>query len=205
MSNIRDMIRELARGDGDAYGVICTVDSVDVEARTVDCTPIDESAPLLGVNLQANQGSRWGIVAIPRVGSYVVVGFIWEGRAGVVLLADDIERVEIVTAEDKSRVTVDDESVRINVGEETSAELTGDGVVFNGGSLRGLVKITELEDNLNQLKRYVETLKSATSTGLNAVGAAMAANGATGAGAFDGAMAAASISFKDMENEKVKQ
>ena len=59
MSNIKDLIRELAKGDGEAYSLVCTVDSVDKEARTVDCTPVDEGAPLLGVNLQANQGSSF--------------------------------------------------------------------------------------------------------------------------------------------------
>ena len=205
MSSIRDLIRELAKGDGEAYSVICTVDAVDKDARTVDCTPIDEGAPLLGVNLQANQGSSLGVVSFPRVGSYVVVGFVAGGSAGVVLLTDDIESMEITTAEDKSRAVIDDDGVRINVGEETSAELTADGIVLNGGSLGGLVILEKIKKNLDQLKKYAETMKSAVSSGLKAVGAGTAANGMTGASAFDGAMSSAIISFEDMENEKVKQ
>lgn len=205
MSNIKDLIRELAKGDGEAYGLICTVDSVDKEARTVDCTPIDEGAPLLGVNLQANQGSSFGVVSFPRAGSYVVVGFVAGGSAGVVLLTDDIESMEITTAEDKSRAVIDDDGVRINVGEETSAELTADGIVLNGGSLGGLVILEKINKNLDQLKKYAETMKSAVSSGLKAVGAGTAANGMTGASTFDGAMSSAIISFEDMENEKVKQ
>ena len=205
MSSIRDMIRELAKGDGEAYSVICTVDAVDKDARTVDCTPIDEGAPLLGVNLQANQGSSLGVVSFPRVGSYVVVGFVAGGSAGVVLLTDDIESMEITTAEDKSRAVIDDDGVRINVGEETSAELTADGIVLNGGSLGGPVILEKIKKNLDQLKKYAETMKSAVSSGLKAVGAGTAANGMTGASAFDGAMSSAIISFEDMENEKVKQ
>lgn len=205
MSNIKDLIRELAKGDGEAYGLICTVDSVDKEARTVDCTPIDEGAPLLGVNLQANQNGKVGVVSYPRVGSYVVVGFVADGSAGVVLLTDNIESVEITTAEDKSRAVIDDDGVRINVGDDISAELTADGIVLNGGSLGGLVILEKIKSNLDQLKKYVETMKSAVSSGLKAVGAETAANGTTGASAFDGAMASASINFEDMENEKVKQ
>ncbi|HJC17151.1 MAG TPA: hypothetical protein H9937_04200 [Candidatus Alistipes stercorigallinarum] len=205
MSNIKDLIRELAKGDGEAYGLICTVDSVDKEARTVDCTPIDEGAPLLGVNLQANQGSSFGVVSFPRVGSYVVVGFVAGGSAGVVLLTDDIESMEITTAEDKSRAMIDDDGVRINVGDDISAELTADGIVLNGGSLGGLVILEKIKSNLDQLKKYVETMKSAVSSGLKAVGMGTAANGATGATTFDGAMASAIINFEDMENEKVKQ
>ena len=205
MSNIRDLIRELAKGDIEVCSLICTVDAVDKEARTVDCTPIDEGAPLLGVNLQANQNGKVGVVSYPRAGSYVVVGFVADGSAGVVLLTDDIESVEITTAEDKSRAVMDDDGVRINVGDKTSAELTADGIVLNGGSLGGLVILEKIKDNLDQVKRYAETLKSAVSSGLKAVGAGTAANGTTGATAFDSAMGSASINFEDMENEKVKQ
>ena len=188
MNNIAEAIRKMAQGGRQTVSLICTVDAVDKEARTVDCTPIDESAPLLGVNLQANQDSKTGIVVYPRVGSYVVVGFVADGNAGVVLTTDDIESIE---------VAVKEEGTRLRVSE--------DGIEFNGGSLGGLVKIAELEDNLNQLKRYVETLKSATSAGIKAVGVSTAASGPTGATTFDGAMSSASINFKEMENEKVKQ
>lgn len=205
MNNIAEAIRRMAQGGRQTVSLVCTVDAVDKETRTVDCTPLDEGAPLLGVNLQANQGSKFGVVIYPRVGSFVVVGFVADGSAGIVLMTDDIESIEIVVSDKTSRVLIDEERVRIDVDRETSAELTKEGVVLNGGCLRGLVKISELEDNLNQLKTYVETLKSATSSGISAVGAAMGANGATGAGVFDGEMAAASISFKNMENERVKQ
>lgn len=178
----------MAQGGRQTVSLICTVDAVDKDARTVDCTPIDEGAPLLGVNLQANQESKFGVVIFPRVGSYVVVGFVADGSAGVVLLTDDVESIEMVVKDDN-----------------TSLKITEDGIVMNGGGLRGLVKIAELEDNLNQLKDYVEKLKSATSSGINAVGESSAASGKAGAAAFNLAMASASISFKDMENEKVKQ
>ncbi len=227
MSNISDIIRQLAQGGRQTVSLVCTVDSVDKDARTVDCIPLDEGAPLLGVNLQANQESTVGVVVYPRVGSFVVVGFIADGSAGVVLLTDDIESVEVVISDKTTAAVLDENGVRINVGDKvsagmstdgivcklageaesefTSAELNKNGIVFNGGTLRGLVKIEELEDNLNQLKQYVENLKSATSTGIKSVGAGTAASGPTGAGAFDAAMDSASINFKDMENKKVRQ
>ena len=178
----------MAQGGRQTVSLICTVDAVDKETRTVDCTPLDEGAPLLGVNLQANQESKFGVVVYPRVGSYVVVGFVADGSAGIVLMTDDIESIEMVVKDDN-----------------TSLKITEDGIVMNGGSLRGLVKIAELEDNLNQLKTYVEKLKSATSSGIKAVGESSSASGKAGAGVFDVAMESASISFKNMENEKVKQ
>ena len=53
MNNIKETIRQLAQGGRQSVSLVCTVDAVDKTARTVDCTPLDESAPLLGVNLQA--------------------------------------------------------------------------------------------------------------------------------------------------------
>lgn len=68
MGSIRDAIRQLAKSDGETVALVCTVDEIDKEARTVDCTPINEGAPLLGVNLQANQGSDFGLVIYPEKG-----------------------------------------------------------------------------------------------------------------------------------------
>lgn len=163
MNNIAESIRRMAQGCRQTVSLICTVDAVDKEARTVDCTPLDESAPMLGVNLQANQESKVGIVVYPRVGSYVVVGFIANGSAGVVLATDDIESIEIVVSDKTSRVLIDEERVRIDVDEETSAELTKDGVVLNGGSLGGLVKVEELTDRLNTIEKDINSLKQAFS------------------------------------------
>lgn len=142
MSNIREAIRRLAQGAMQTVSVVCTVDSVDRKARTVDCTPIDESAPLLGVNLQANQKSGFGIVAYPKVGSYVVVGFIADGAAGAVLLADEIESFELV---------IDD----------TKVEIDKDGIRLNGGALGGLVKVVELTGRLNAIEQDLNALKTA--------------------------------------------
>lgn len=79
-----------------------------------------------------------------------------------------------------------------------------DGTQFNDGSNGGLVKVQEAENNLNQIKDYLDIMKQAVSAGINAVGAAMSANGATGKTAFEAAMAAANINFSDMENKDVK-
>ena len=45
---LAEAIRRLAMTGSEIYCKVCTVDSVDEKARTVDCTPLDESAPLVG-------------------------------------------------------------------------------------------------------------------------------------------------------------
>lgn len=206
MNNIAEAIRRMAQGGRQTVSMICTVDAVDKEARTVDCTPIDEGASLLGVNLQANQDSTWGVVTYPRVGSYVVVGFVADGNAGIVLLTDDIESIEIVVSDTTSRVVIDEERVRIDVGEDTSAELTKDGVVLNGGELGGLVKVAELTSKINELidafNNHTHTLPSA----------AVSVTGSPSAQSNPAPITVPAITSKhtkvkrgDYENEKVKQ
>lgn len=206
MNNIAEAIRRMAQGGRQTVSLICTVDAVDKDARTVDCTPLDEGAPLLGVNLQANQNSKFGIVVYPRVGSYVVVGFVADGSAGVVLMTDDIESIEIVVSDKTSRVLIDEERVRINVDQETSAELTKDGVVFNGGSLGGLIKVEDFTVKINELidafNNHTHTLPSAT----------VAVTGSSSAQSNPAPIIVPAINSKhtkvkrsDYENEKVKQ
>ncbi len=142
MSDLRNIIRQLAQPDGETVALICTVDSVDKAARTIDCSPINEGAPLLGVNLQANQGADLGLCLFPEVGSYVVVGFVADGAAGVVLLTEKIESVDIVIG-------------------GTSVKIDNTAVTFNGGSLGGLVKVQELADRLNNIENDINALKSA--------------------------------------------
>ncbi len=203
MNNIADAIRRMAQGSRQTVSLICTVDAVDKEARTVDCTPIDESAPLLGVNLQANQDSRWGVVTYPRVGSYVVVGFVAEGSAGVVLMTDDIESIEIVVSDTTSRVLIDEEKVRIDVGEETSGELTKDGVLLNGGKLGGLIKVEELTSRINNIEEDINSLKD-----VFASWTAVSQDGGAALKAASGTWAGNKLTLTtrgDYENEKVKQ
>lgn len=162
--NIKEAIRQLAQGDNPTASLMCQVDAVDREARTVDCTPIDGSAPLLGVNLQANQASQFGIVAFPRTGSYVVVGFVAHGSAGVVLLTDDIESIEVVISDDSTRIVADEEGVHVQVGDTISAELTDTGVVFNGGDNGGLVQAAQLTQRINAIEQDINSLKQVFAT-----------------------------------------
>lgn len=203
MSGIAETIRKMAQGGRPTVSLMCTVDKVYKDTRTVDCTPLDEGAPLLGVNLQANQGSSFGVVSFPRVGSFVVVGFVAEGSAGVVLLTDDVESVEAVVSDKTTRAVLDEDGARIYVGEETSAELTADGVVLNGGKLGGSVKVEELTTRLNTIEKDINALKNVFSAWVVAPqdgGAALKGAASTWAG-----QSLTLTKREDYENEKVKQ
>lgn len=154
----------MAAAGAELYCKVCTVDAVDEKARTVDCTPIDEGAPLLGVNLQANQESEDGVVMFPAVGSFVVVAFT-EPSVGLVVLAEKVDKIVFKIA--KTSAELVDGQVDIAIQDNTTAKLTGDqidiavkdttvkmnseGFVINGGNLGGLIKIRELTDKINAL------------------------------------------------------
>lgn len=143
MSQIPSLLRQLSNTSClPACGIICTVDVVDAKTRTIDCTPLDESAPLLGVNLNAGQESAVGITLFPRVGSYVLVGLLSEGNAGAVLLTDDVERIEVVIGQGGMQLVIDEQ-----------------GVVLNGGKLGGAVKVETLTERLNTIERDLNQLR----------------------------------------------
>ena len=72
---LRDLIRAIVRNEfEETYGIACRVTEVredDVRGWVVDCEPINESATLLDVRLQANKGGQ--ILITPAVDSVVYV------------------------------------------------------------------------------------------------------------------------------------
>jgi hypothetical protein len=53
MSRISQAIFQFVVSQMEIYIKICTVDSVNETERTIVCSPVDETAQLTGVNLQA--------------------------------------------------------------------------------------------------------------------------------------------------------
>ncbi len=76
-------------------------------------------------------------------------------------------------------------------------------IIINNGENGGLLIDEKANNNLKAIKDFIETMKSAISTGFQSVGAGSSANGATGKAAFESALSGQSISFEDMKNDKV--
>lgn len=185
-NNISQIIKTLARQGQVPETIICTVTDVDTDARTVDCSPIDESAPILGVNLQANQGLASGIVLFPKVGSFVIVSMMHGGMGGCVIATEEVDKAEVVIG-------------------ESSIVLTEDGIVLNGGALGGLVKVEALTAKLNELIDTFNTHTHELPSG------AVAVSGTATAQANAAPITVPAITSKhakvargDYENEKVK-
>ena len=202
MSAIKNIIKQIATEGSTASLFVGTVSAVDSKARTVDVEPINEDAPVLGVNLQANQESTFGVVAFPKVGSYVVVGFVADGAAGVVLLTDEVESVEVAISGDTARISADKDGVRVLMGDDTSAELTKEGITLNGGGFGGTVKVGQLTERINAIEQDINDLKSVFSGWV-----AVPQDGGAALSAAAAAWSATPLELTqrgDYENEKVK-
>lgn len=165
--DLRQAIQQMAMSGAELYCKVCTVDAVDEDARTIDCTPIDEGAQLLGVNLQADQEQEVGVVQFPAEGSDVVVAFL-SANVAVVVLATEITKTILtigdtetvvednsVTLTTKSvSVEVKDKTVKIDV-DGTTVEFDGNTTTFNGGS-ETMANATDLKKQLEKMSKRID-------------------------------------------------
>lgn len=176
--NIADAIRQIVLGgDLELYFKVCKVDDVDEDARTIECTPLDEGAPLTGVNLQANQNGKDGVVLFPAKGSHVVVGFLNPAVACVVQTTEiskaivTIDQTEIVAetnsvmlCTEKMAVEIAKDTAEVKVNDRSVLRLEDGKATFNGGS--------ETMINGNELKTQLTTMSGRIDAIINAISSA---------------------------------
>jgi hypothetical protein len=177
MANLVEQIKEAAMRGERMYLSVCTVDKIDEQQRTIDCTPVDDGAQLLDVQLQANTSLKSGFVAFPEAGSEVIIGYIDPANAAM-LCASSIAKIEIAC----------------------------ENIVFNSGE-RGMVKIKELGDKLKALENKLNDHTHIVPTGGVSVTTAngAAANPAPiNIPAMSGKSAEFQSGYSDFEDEKIK-
>ena len=199
-STIRELVRRISGTDKPLFNFrLMEVVSVDGDL----CTAKIDEFEIPDIRLASIEGgSENGILITPTEGSIVVVADLSCGELRELVVVGYSEIASLRIRKEDTTVTLDGKAVDIKVGGSTVHVEDGK-IQFNGEDNGGLVKIEELRQSLQSLQTYCETMKEAVSAGINAVGAGTAANGATGAGAFDMAMASASIKIENMENPKV--
>ena len=94
MTKIAEHIRELADNGDEIYAKIGVVKSVNTKDRTCDVDPIDGSATIFGVRLQADINGSDGFLIVPVKGSHVIVNFL-NKNAAFVALTYDIDYVHL--------------------------------------------------------------------------------------------------------------
>ena len=136
MSEISEAIKQAAMRGTELYLKLCTVDSVNESARTIDCTPADGTAQLIDVSLQSITDESNGLLIVPKKGSFVTIGFLDRNNA-VVLLFSEIEKIVL------------------NVS---------DTIEINGGKNGGLVLSEKVKSELDTVIQRVNDIVSALTT-----------------------------------------
>lgn len=180
---IIESIRQL--GNADAFEIYTgEVESIDENKLTI-VVKLNDDVSIQDVRLKATIDGDKGFYVFPKKNSLVIIAQLDGGVEYCLLQASKIDKV-------------------IFKIDNTTFEADKNGIVINGGHNKGMVILDEIKHNLEELKKYVEQLKAATSAGIKAVNESTSASGTAGQAAFDVAMASASITFKNMENDKVK-
>lgn len=103
MSELIRTLKKATKGIDELYSIVGTVTARDHQARTVDVQPVNGDAEVFGVRLQAAPGASVGLLAIPAVGSEVVVTFL-NKATGFVALCSEVETYELVSGNTSMRL-----------------------------------------------------------------------------------------------------
>lgn len=175
------------------YSVVGKCKNISESDRTCDVEPLDGSAEILGVRLQASISSHKGVVFIPKDKSEVLVTFI-NKDTGFVSVYSEIAKVV--------GVLEDDGEVDLKV-KDTRLQMNKDGIVLNGGQLEGLPVLAKVVDRLNLIEKDINKAKLAftswTPTPQDG-GAALKGSAASWFG-----QQLQSTTKNDIKNDKVKQ
>lgn len=158
--------------------LVCTVDSVDKDNQTCDCSPIsgDAATSLPGVLLMAENDD--GLVVFPAVDSTVVVALSTRNDAYVFMYSEIDELLITISNGEGAKAT----KYNIKAGSQQ----------FNDGSFGGLVKITQLTTKLNNLITQLKAQLDLIATGI-----------AAGGGSYSPGTLS-QFSKTDYENDKIK-
>ena len=159
---------------GDQQAMVAEVSAVAPEDLT--CTLIDEGVEYYGVRLQPIVEGKEGLRLLPAVGS-IALAIRIEGGDLFVVMSSQYEAIGLKI-------------------EDTSLEVTKEGIAVDGGENGGMVKIEPLMQFLQNIYQDLQTLKSLLQTH------PVAGNGAPLAMVFQ--PQTNKPNRQDIENERVK-
>lgn len=155
--NISGVIKKISKSSDEVYAKVCEVLEVNTQETTVDVKPIDGTAEIFDVRLQA-ESETGGLVLIPKVGSMVLVVFLNKNNAAVVNTSE-IEKFSLVI--EPCTLEVDSEGFLLKKENETLKKLMADllkaikemNFTTNNGPTINLINIADfiaLENRFNQ-------------------------------------------------------
>lgn len=173
---ITEGIREITRtGEYEIYQGKVT--HVDDSLKTVDIE-LEPGLTIFSVRLRAAVTDDSGVYVLPSKDSWCVIARIEMGQDYTLLRASKIDAYYIKI-------------------DGMTLEVSKDAFTFNGGQLKGMVKIQDLVQKLNALENKVNQIVTWTGTHLHS------GNGAGTATPVTGSLATTKVS--DLENKKILQ
>jgi hypothetical protein len=138
-SKIGMSIRRIAKTDGSQRPVILPAKVEKVAGET--CTVTIDGLTVTDVRLRAVVNNNTEQLFIqPRAGSYVLVADLGDLRQLVVITYSEVEKIHVKIS-------------------DTTIDIDDDGVVFNNGGLKGLVKIEAMVEWMSKLHGDLTTLQ----------------------------------------------
>ena len=183
--NLQRLIEAIARkGQAPLLVTVGKVSNIDEDKRICDIT-IDDDLTLNNCRLNAIIDSYSNkLLIVPKDNS--MVAFIAIGgklTEPLVIAYSEIEKILLTIGE--SDILIEDGKIEMN-----------------GGNLGGLIKLQQLESNLDKLKKYVEDLATMASSAMAPMAALDGGASVTTFNTNWGATNAA-FSFEDMEDTKI--
>ena len=179
---IRNSIQELAgvKGADKVHLISATVLSVDETKRTCVVNAISGIGEQKIESVLLMTAIDDGMLLVPAIGSTVFVSYSTFNQPFVCLFSE-LQKVVFI------------------VGENT-LQLTSDGIMYNGGSLGGLVKVIDLTTKLNNLENKVNSLITAYNSHIHP-----ASSGTTSPTTTQVTGTLIPTQQNDIENIKIKQ
>ena len=136
------------------YAKICQVSAVNAGRKTIDAKPVDNTAEIFDIPLQADSAGG-GIVLYPKTGSMIALVFTSKTTA-IAIGYSEIERIGIKG--DKLNAV-------INLVEGT-IELDAEHIAMNGGGNGGLCITPELSAQLGKMTARIDGIIDAINNGV---------------------------------------
>lgn len=149
--SIRDILKQIIHDEFvEMYGVPCTVKSVDEDAKTCVCSPVNGDADFIDVRLQAHSGN--GVLIFPTVGSNVIVQPI-NTATGYLSMFSQVDSIQLLDGSFGGLIKISDlvgqlNSIENKVNDVISAlkTHTHTGVSTGGGTSGPSTAFTSITD-----------------------------------------------------------
>jgi hypothetical protein len=159
-NDLASAIRQLSDKNEEIYAKVCEVLSFDQLERTVDVKPIDASAEIFGVRLQADSDNG-GLVLAPKIGSFVLVVFL-NKNAALVVNTSELDYYDLII--DKVNFKVDKDGFLLRKENETLKKLMADLIAAikkmsfttNVGPTINLINIAEFEAVEKRFNKFLK-------------------------------------------------